>query len=241
MMMIGGGDLGGIHGKHMGPGVEIHYAASDPARQTIPWVEYRNRKTGVSKAFAADGSNPAAMANLPRYEMECVDCHNRPTHTFDLPERAVDQALGRGRISSTFPFIKKEAVLLLKAKYASNEEASRVIPAALKEYYRHSDPALSSQRAQDIASAGTAIAAIYNRNVFPDLKVTWGSYPNNLGHTDFPGCFRCHDGAHSTADKNSTITQDCNTCHQPLAMDEAPPGILKTLDLTDYVAGLLKK
>ena len=241
MMMTGGGELGGIHGKHMGPGVEIHYAASDPARQTIPWVEYRNRNTGLSKTFAADGSNPASVANLPRFEMQCVDCHNRPTHTFDLPERAVDQALARGEISSTLPFIKKEAVLLLKAKYASDAEASYAIPSALTRYYQESDPTVSARRSQDIAAAGAAIAAIYNRNVVPDLKVTWGTYPNNLGHTDFPGCFRCHDGSHNTADQKTTITQDCNACHQPLGMDENPPGILKTLQLTDYVASLQKK
>lgn len=241
MMMIGGGDLGGIHGKHMGPGVEIHYVAADPKRQTIPWVQYRNRKSGVDQTFIADGSNAKAIPGLPRYEMQCVDCHNRPTHTFELPERAVDRALGRGQICSSLPFIKKKAVELLKANYTSNEEASRKIPAALTEYYRQSDAAVSSQRASDISAAGAEIAAIYNRNVFPDLKVTWGTYPNNLGHTDFPGCFRCHDGSHSTSDGKASITQDCNACHQPLSMDETPPGVLKTLNLSDYVASLQKK
>jgi len=241
MMLIGGGDLGGIHGKHMGLGVEIYYGASDSARQTIPWVEYRNRKTGLSSTYLAEGSNAAWIAKLPRYQMQCVDCHNRPTHTFDPPDRATDQALAQGRISSTLPFIKKEAVLLLKGKYASNDEASRAIPAALTAYYLQTDPALCRQRGREIAAAGMEIAAIYNRNVFPDLKVTWGTYPNNLGHTDFPGCFRCHDGSHSTSDKKSTVTQDCNACHEPLAVEEAPPGVLKTLQLTEYIAGLQKK
>lgn len=241
MMMIGGGDLGGIHGKHMGPGVEIHYAASDPKRQTIPWIQYRNRKTGVDQTFVADGSNAKTIAGLPRFEMQCVDCHNRPTHTFELPERAVDGALARGQISASLPFIKKQAVQLLKANYTTNDEASLKIPAALVEYYRQTAPAVSSQRPKDISAAGAEIAAIYNRNVFPDLKVTWGTYPNNLGHTDFPGCFRCHDGSHSTSDGKASITQDCSACHQPLSMDETPPGVLKTLDLSDYVASLQKK
>ena len=77
--------------------------------------------------------------------------------------------------------------------------------------------------------------AIYNRNVFPDLKVTWGTYPNNLGHMDFPGCFRCHDGSH-TAANGKTITQDCNTCHQPLAVEESAPEILKTLGISEHVS-----
>src|SRR5262249_51670292 len=127
MMLTGGGDLGGIHGKHLRPGVEIQYGAADPKRQTIPWVEYRDRNTGASRAYFADGSTAQSVANLPRHQMECVDCHNRPTHTFELPERAIDEAMGLGRISPTLPFIKKKAIELLKATYLSNDEATRVI------------------------------------------------------------------------------------------------------------------
>jgi len=241
MMLTGGGDLGGIHGKHMGPGVEIHYAAKDAKRQTIPWVEYRNRNTGEIETFLADGSTAQSVGSLPHYQMECVDCHNRPTHTFELPERAVDRAMGFGRISPTLPFVKKKAVELLKADYSSNEEASHAIPEALTHFYQQSDPALAAQRSKDITAAGSEIASIYNRNVFPDLKVTWGTYPNNLGHTDFPGCFRCHDGSHSTSDQKMTITQDCGACHEPLAIEEASPGVLKTLGLEERIARLQKK
>ena len=241
MMLTGGGDLGGIHGKHLGPGVEIRYANADSKRQTIPWVEYRNQSTGEARTFLADGATVQSVANLPRQVMQCVDCHNRPTHTFELPERAVDTAMGLGRISPTLPFIKKKAIELLKAKYSSNAEASRVIPATLARFYQQTYPAIASQRAGDIASASSEVASIYNRNVFPDLKVTWGTYPNNLGHTDFPGCFRCHDGSHSTSDKKMTITQDCNTCHEPLAVEEADPGVLKTLGLADRIARLQKQ
>jgi len=91
-----------------------------------------------------------------------------------------------------------------------------------------------------VAAAGAEIAAIYNRNVFTDLKVTWGTYPNNLGHTDFPGCFRCHDGSHSSPDGKSTIPQDCDTCHDALAVDESNPQILKTLGLAERIASLQK-
>ena len=241
MMLTGGGDLGGIHGKHLGPGVEIRYANADPQRQTIPWVEYRNQSTGEARTFLADGSTVRSVANLPRHVMQCVDCHNRPTHTFELPERAVDTAMGLGRISPALPFIKKKAVELLKATYSSNQEASHVIPATLARFYRETYPAISAQRSGDISNAGSEVAAIYNRNVFPDLKVTWGTYPNNLGHTDFPGCFRCHDGSHSTSDKKMTITQDCDTCHEPLAIEEAQPGVLKTLGLADRIASLQKR
>ena len=92
--------------------------------------------------------------------------------------------------------------------------------------------------AADIAKAGQAILAIYNRNVFPDLHVTWGTYTNSLGHIDFPGCFRCHDAMHSTADGQDTITQDCGACHQLLAVQESSPDILKTLGLWDHIEAL---
>ena len=149
--------------------------------------------------------------------------------------------MGLGQISTTLPFMKKKAVELLKVKYSSNEEASRTIPADLAQFYKECYPAISSQRSGDISKAGTVIAAIYNRNVFPDLKVNWGTYPNNLGHTDFPGCFRCHDGSHSTADKKTSITQDCSTCHVPLAVDEARPQVLKTLGLADQIDSLQRR
>ena len=239
MMLTGGGDLGGIHGKHLGPGVEIHYAPADAKRQSIPWVEYQNHGTGEKRTFLADGSTGHSVASLPRYQMQCVDCHNRPAHTFELPERAVDEAMGLGRISPTLPYIKKKAVELLKAQYSSNREATRIIPATLSNFYKKTDPAAFSQRAKDISEAGAEIAAIYNRNVFPDLKVTWGTYANNLGHTDFPGCFRCHDGSHTTG-SGKTITQDCNACHEPLAMDETSPEILKTLGLASRISNIRK-
>lgn len=173
--------------------------------------------------------------------MQCVDCHNRPTHAFELPERAVDEAMGVGQISPNLPFIKKKAMELLQANYSSNEEASRTIPAALTEFYRQEYPLIAQPRSKDIANAGSQIAAIYNRNVFPDLKVAWGTYPNNLGHTDFPGCFRCHDGSHSTPDKKVSIVQDCNSCHEPIAIEETAPGVLKTLGLDERIANLQKQ
>ena len=240
LMLIGGGKIAGIHGAHVGPGIHIRYAAPDGARQTISWIEYRDEASGKVQTFVNSDSKPDSIEALPKYEMQCVDCHNRPTHTFDLPERAMDKALAAGNISVSLPYIKKEGVELLKASYATNEEASSKLPAALASFYQQKYPDVYAQRTQDINQAGQAVLAIYNRNVFPDLKVTWGTYPNNLGHTDFPGCFRCHDGSHTT-EGGETITQDCNACHEPLAMDEASPEILRTLGLADRISKLQKQ
>jgi NapC/NirT cytochrome c family, N-terminal region len=240
MMMVGGSKLAGIHGAHFGPGIHIRYAATDAKRQTIPWVEYKNSTTGKAQIFLSEGSTQDSVNNLPKYEMQCVDCHNRPTHTFELPERGLNNALAFGEIGVTLPFIKKKGLELLKTKYSSNKEASEKLPAALISFYQQNYPDLYARESQEVQGAAQAVLAIYNRNVFPDLKVDWGTYPNNLGHTDFPGCFRCHDGSHTTAAGN-TITQDCNSCHQPLAMDEASPEILKTLGIEERISKVQKK
>ena len=239
LMMIGGNKLPGIHGVHLGPGVHIRFAAGDADRQTIPWVEYRNTTAGDSRIFTSDPSLDAPKG-LPTFEMQCVDCHNRPTHTFDLPERAMDKALALGEIPVTLPFIKRKGVEVLKTPYSTSDEAKAKLPEALSSFYRQDYPGLYAKRSQDIHQASQVILAIYSRNVFPELKVTWGTYANDLGHTDFPGCFRCHDGSHTTAD-GRTITQDCGACHEPLAMEEASPEILKTLGLTERILRVQKQ
>jgi hypothetical protein len=172
--------------------------------------------------------------------MQCVDCHNRAAHSFELPGRAVDEAMARGEIPVGLPFLKKTAVELLKASYSSDGEAAQKIPAGLSAYYQGKYPAVASQRIAGIQAAGQALLAIYRHNVFPDLKVAWGTYPNNLGHTDDPGCFRCHDDSHATPDKK-TIPQDCSTCHDALAIEETSPEILKALGVADRLSKFEKQ
>lgn len=230
MMLVGGGKMGGIHGAHMGLGVHIRYAAQDKKRQTIPWVEYTNTSSGVTQTYLAAGAKPDSASTLPVFDMQCVDCHNRAAHSFETPDHAVDSAIASGQIAADLPFVKKTGAQLIKAVYQSDEEAGQKIPAGVASFYQQKYPDVASKRASDIQAAGAGLLAAYRHNVFPDLKVTWGTYPNNLGHTDDPGCFRCHDEGHTTADKK-TITQDCNTCHQSLAVEETSPEILKTLGI----------
>ena len=238
MMMVGGGNAGGIHGAHMGPGVHIRYAASDKKRQTIPWVEYSNGS--ATQTYLADGTTPDAARALPTFEMQCVDCHNRVGHAFESPEHAIDRALASSQIPVTLPFVKKTGIELLKASYSSDDDAAQRIPSGLTAFYQQKYSDIWAKRANDVQLAGQALLAIYRDNVFPDLKVTWTTYPNNLGHMDDPGCFRCHDGGHSTAGKK-TLTQDCSTCHQMLAVDETDPAILKTLGLGDTLSRAAKQ
>jgi hypothetical protein len=232
LMKIGGGNKGlGIHGTHLGrqPGeVMIRYGHSDEARQNIPYVEYiANGKTTV---YAAADAKPGG-AGLQMREMDCMDCHNRPAHFYDNPERAVDKSMSAGLISTELPFAKKRAVEVLKAEYKTREEAAEKIPAAFASYYKERYPAVYQQHTADVQAAGQEVLAIWNRNIFPAMNVTWGKYPMNIGHTDFPGCFRCHDGSHADKGGNA-ITQDCNACHNLLAMDEKNPKVLTDLGIT---------
>lgn len=232
-------DPAGIHRAHFGAGVHIRYAPTNSSRETIPWVESANGTKGA-KTYVAAGAKLDEIVKLPKYDMQCVDCHNRPAHTFELPERAVNHAIANGGIAASLPYVRKQSLQLLEHEYRNEAEAAARINDELRRYYRSAYPALLSTRAADIDRAARTLASIYARNVFPDIKVTWGTYPNHLGHTDFPGCFRCHDESHTATD-TKTITQDCNVCHQLIAVDEASPGILKTLNLADRMEALQKR
>ncbi|MFN7992913.1 MAG: NapC/NirT family cytochrome c [Bryobacteraceae bacterium] len=230
LMKIGGGNHGiGIHGTHLGPGVRIRYGHSDAARQTIPWIEYNgpNRKTTYKvEGAAADGKG------LNIRDMDCMDCHNRPSHSYKLPERAMDEAMFAGDLSADLPFAKKKGLEILKKEYATRDAAASQIPAAFEAYYRETYPAIYASRQADVTRTARNLLAIYDRNVFPAMKVTWGTYPNNIGHTDFPGCFRCHDDNHASQDGRK-VTQDCNACHNLLAMEEPSPKILTDLGVVE--------
>ena len=164
--------------------------------------------------------------------MDCIDCHNRPSHSYKLPERAVDEAMAAGDMSATLPFAHKKAVEILKQPYASRDAAAAQIPAALVAFYRQNYPAIYKERQAEVVKTASSLLAIYNRNVFPAMKITWGTYPNNIGHTDFPGCFRCHDDSHASADGRK-VTQDCSACHSLLAMEEPAPKILTDLGVVE--------
>ena len=240
LMMIGGSKSSGIHGAHFGPGIHIRYAAADTSRQTIPWVEYRNAATATVETFVTSDSASDTNRTTPKYDMQCVDCHNRPSHSFDLPDRAMDKALSLGDIPVTLPFIKKKSVELLKVNYGTSQEAAEKLPRALVDFYQQNYPGVYARRSRDIQQAANTLLALYDRNVFPDLKVSWGTYPTNLGHTDSPGCFRCHDGEH-IAGGDKTITQDCNSCHELIATDEASPEILSTLGIAERISKIQKQ
>ncbi len=234
LMKIGGiarnGALG-IHGIHAAANGHIDYVATDDKRQVISRVTYTDANGKVTVFTSTDPPvAEAALDNGEHRTMDCIDCHNRPTHVFQLPEAAVDQAMTMGTIGANLPFIKKQAVLALRAAKGDRDTAVLGIASSLESYYRTSYPRTLTTDAAALKSAIHAVQEIYLQNVFPAMKVTWGTYPNNLGHMDFPGCFRCHDGNHTSA-TGVTIPNDCSTCHDILAVDETNPKVLSTFDI----------
>jgi len=234
LMRIGGGNNGiGIHGTHLGKGIVIRYRHTDEARQNISSVKYTvNGKSTIYNAADVKGGVVDDPPGPNDREMDCMDCHNRPSHSYDLPERALDKSMAAGLISAGLPFAKKKATEILKVNYKTRDEAAQKIPAAFEQYYQQRYPSIWGQRQAEIKASAQQVLTIWNRNIFPDMNVTWGKYPINIGHTDYPGCFRCHDAAHNAKNGNS-ITQDCNACHNLLAMDEANPKVLTDLGITE--------
>jgi hypothetical protein len=163
--------------------------------------------------------------------MDCIDCHNRAAHTFVTAEDALNRARAEGAVSPDLPWVHKEGLQLLKANYATEEEANTQIPLQLTAFYRTQNPDVLATKTALVKSAGDELVTLYSQNVFPYMKVTWGTHPNHIGHMAYPGCFRCHDGDHATKDGKTTITQDCAACHNLLAVDEAKPKVLADLEI----------
>lgn len=218
-----GQDASGIH-WHVGHGMTVRYLA-DPTRETIYTVEL-NGADGAHKVF---NSSTAAPADAQWRTMDCVDCHNRPTHIFRDPEDEMDSALDEGRIDTSLPFIKREGLRMLKLDYASEQQARAGIQRQIVQFYGKQYPAVASGHAAAIAQAGKALGDIWSWNVFPQMKVTWDTYPNHIGHQQSPGCWRCHDNKHVTS-SGEKIVKQCGLCHNVVAQDDPSPQILKDLD-----------
>jgi hypothetical protein len=219
----------GIHGRHLDEGARIRYISIDDQRQVIPVVYYTDDKGKTVEYVSSDIQATKQQLDAGEHRsMDCVDCHNRPTHAFELPESAVNKQMAAGFISPELPFIRKKSVELLKADYPDRETARHRIVDGVNSFYHTNYPTVYDSRRALVEQSAGNLANIYLRNVFPEMKMTWGVHPNNLGHNDFPGCFRCHDGSHVSAD-GQVISNDCAACHNLLAVEEQNPKVLADL------------
>jgi nitrate/TMAO reductase-like tetraheme cytochrome c subunit len=214
----------GIHGHHLD---RYEYVATDSTNQTIIAVNKHNPDGSITQFVSTDWKGP--VKGVSRV-MDCMDCHNQATHVFQTAQNAVDEAMQGEGINPGLPFVHKKALELIQAEYRTQDEAAAKITSGLDDFYRTQYPAIWNGQRGAVDGAAKTLIAIYDRNVFPNMKVTWGTYPNNIGHNAFPGCFRCHDGSHTSKD-GQTITNDCSVCHNLLAVDEANPKQLSDLGL----------
>jgi nitrate/TMAO reductase-like tetraheme cytochrome c subunit len=200
------GPVGGIH-WHVNQDNKIEYIATDDRRQVIPWVRVTDPK-GVVTEYR----NPRFTNDISGYElrrMDCMDCHNRPSHRFRSPNDAVNNALNIGKIDSKLPWVKSNSIALLVQKYGTEGEALEKIATGLAALY----PGVP-QVDQLVAE----VQNIYRQNFFPEMKADWRAYPENIGHKDWPGCFRCHDEKHVAVESKKKIpASDCQSCHTILS------------------------
>lgn len=233
MMHIGGRGASspGAHTWHMKPGREVYYYAADEKRETISYVKV-TEADGTEVEYFVDGADvdPATLAPEDLRRMDCIDCHNRPTHTFDLPGPALDAALAGGAIDAALPSIKTAGLAALQGAAEADDGPSHIAE-SVNAFYTENFPDGLGEKQQTLDEAIAALQDVYRRNVFPAMNVTWGTYPNHNGHTQFTGCFRCHDDGHASADGARVISQDCTVCHNVITWQEENPEILGTLGL----------
>jgi hypothetical protein len=217
LVKTGGGspELGqnaGIH-WHMIIENKVTFAALDEQQQQIPWISVvgrgGQRHTYFSKTF---GISEEKAAGLAKHVMDCMDCHNRPTHIFQVPDGAIDKALAYGLISPTLPWIKEVAVDALVKEYPDRAAAAAGLREAILSFYAAKYPAIRQSHSTELEQVAKRVTDIYDRSVFPKMKVNWKTYASNIGHRNSPGCFRCHDGNHFN-EEGKVLTRDCTTCH----------------------------
>ena len=221
----------GIH-WHVAPENKITYRSTNHSRMIIPEVTL-TQADGTEIVFRTpDADEQLQESNLEgeMREMDCIDCHNRPSHIYLAPDDALDRMLAEGQIPQDLPFIKRQGMELITASYETTAMAEQTISDGIRRWYEEHYPELVSSRPKLLEDAVKGVVAAYTSNVFPEMKVDWGTYVNHISHgPDFDiGCFRCHDDMHESPD-GKTISADCNTCHVLLAIEEEDPNILKTL------------
>lgn len=202
----------GIH-WHMNLANEVDYIATDEQRQEMAWVRIKDHKGQVKEFFNED--NPIEPEELGQYEMrrmDCIDCHNRPTHIYRSPSKAVNKAMCMGEIDRTLPSAKRIAIEVLIGEYTTKDSAFVAIENHIREAYAEEYPDVLETRAKEIEKMIAAVQEIYRRNFFPEMKVRWDTYPDNIGHFHSPGCYRCHNGRFVSED-GEVISNDCRSCH----------------------------
>ena len=218
LMNTGGGNpaMGqstGIH-WHINPDIKVEYITTDEKRSTIPRVVLKNTTTGDSTVFENEEEpfDAESAEFVEKRTMDCIDCHNRPSHVYKDPSKFLNIAIAAGEIPTTLPMVKYAGIEACIAEYETTEEAMEGIATHIQSFYTDRYPDIASNNTADIEKAIVGIQNAFSKNIFPEMKVKWEHYPDHIGHQTSPGCHRCHDGKHVSED-GQMITHDCNVCH----------------------------
>jgi hypothetical protein len=207
------GQQTGIH-WHINPEIEVQYLATDEKREKIPRVILFNRKTQAKTVYTSTEDKPGEeeLARIPTRLVDCVDCHNRPSHIYRTPSSFINTAITEGRIDRSLPFIKQISVQACLPEYKSDAEAAAGIAAKVKNFYAKDHPEVLKDSAAAVEKSIEGIRDAFSRNIFPEMKVSWEKYTDHIGHLNSSGCFRCHDDKHVSQD-GRVISKNCSLCH----------------------------
>ena len=238
IIKIGGGNIeagptSGIH-WHMNIANELTYIATDSQRQNIPWIRSKNPDGKIVIYQSTENSlTDEQIRTMKTRRMDCIDCHNRPTHIYHPPARSINHVMSLGWIDPSLPNVKSVSLKALEASYSTKQVGLDSIKLAIEEYYQTNYPELAKTKQDTIAKAVAEVQKIYSRNYFPEMHVSWKKFPDNIGHMYYPGCFRCHDGKHVSGD-GKVLSRDCNVCHTILAQQFEKEGLRMSLTGVDY-------
>ncbi|MCA9437095.1 MAG: NapC/NirT family cytochrome c, partial [Candidatus Omnitrophica bacterium] len=214
VLKVGGGSgefASGIH-WHVSSGFKIEYISTDRKRLEIPWVKM-TAPDGKETVFTSEEFDPEILNSTHEIRtMDCIDCHNRPSHIFKDPLKLVNESIGEGKIDVKIPEIKYNVMGLLEEFYATTEEAHEKIEETLTATYLDDPEIEGATFEESVKNAIAEVKEIYSSTFFPEKHVDWTTHPDFNGHFRWDGCYRCHDGTH-TADSGEVITHDCNNCH----------------------------
>ena len=207
----------GIH-WHINPDVRIEYIANSDTRESIPWVKYTNLKTGEVSIYNDEENtlDKKGMDTLPIRSMDCMDCHNRPSHKYQPPSNFVDNALINGEIPAELPYVKFVTMKYLKERFTDRDTAITYLRDSINAYYKTNLPDIYKTKKALIDKTVKGVTTEFNNNIFPNMRVSWEAYPDHIGHKESKGCFRCHSDTHKTS-KGKVISKDCNLCHSIVA------------------------
>ena len=207
----------GIH-WHINPDVKIEYISSERNRDKIPWVKYTNIKTKEITIFedSAEKLRPSQRDSLELRQMDCIDCHNRPSHNYQAPQNFIDELITAGKIPHELTDVKMVAMNILYQDYSTTDSAMLSIKTQVNEYYKTMYPEYPETKKNELEQTILGIQEGYSQNFFPEMGVKWSVHSNHVGHMETNGCFRCHNDRHKS-ESGKVISRDCNLCHEILA------------------------